>query len=173
MAGVRSQRSAEPKTLEDFLGLPYRLEISQGEFGAFVVRYPELQGCITQVENLEDAIPAAKEILTEWLELALEDNQEIPFPRTTGDYSGKFLIRISKSLHRELSESAEAEGVSLNAYVMELLASGRVWRESQRHFEEIHGSITMIARGMTSFQGIPYRPYHGDPLANIEYPVAA
>lgn len=34
------------------------------------------------------------------------------------EYSGKLLLRIPKELHKELAESARANGVSLNQYAM-------------------------------------------------------
>lgn len=111
------------ETLEEYLALPYRLEITPSEHGGFVVRYPELLGCVTQVERIDDAIPMAREILTGWLEIALEDGVEIPIPRTTDSYSGKFIIRMPKSLHRDLAERAETEGVSLNHYAVSVLAA--------------------------------------------------
>ncbi|NLB61234.1 MAG: toxin-antitoxin system HicB family antitoxin [Clostridiales bacterium] len=33
-------------------------------------------------------------------------------------YSGKFLVRMPRSLHKELSENAKLEGVSLNQYAI-------------------------------------------------------
>jgi antitoxin HicB len=135
VARSRSQAASVadvPRTVEAYAALPYRLEITQGEHGAFAVRYPDLPGCITQVERLDDAIPAAREILTGWLEIALEDGQAIPLPRQRDDYSGKFMVRIPKSLHRALSTAADAEGVSLNAYVTTLLAVGETRQESGR-----------------------------------------
>ncbi len=112
-----------PRTLEQYLALPYRLEITPSEHGGFVVRYPELLGCVTQAARMEDAIPMAREILTGWLEIALEDGMDIPVPRAIDSYSGKFIIRMPKSLHRDLAERAEAEGVSLNHYAVSVLAA--------------------------------------------------
>ena len=54
-------------------------------------------------------------------------------PRTTGstnrridpqrlEYSGKFNVRLPKSLHAALASEAEAEGVSLNQLIMTKLA---------------------------------------------------
>ena len=126
--------SDAPQVLEDYAALPYRLEITQGEHGNVVVRYPDLPGCITQVERLDDAIAAAREILTGWLEIALEDGQAIPLPRQRDEYSGKFMLRIPKALHRALATAAVAEGVSLNAYVTTLLAAGETWQEAGREF---------------------------------------
>lgn len=130
-----------PQTVERYAALPYRLEITPGEHGHFVVRYPDLPGCITQVQNLEDAIPAAREILTGWLEIALEDGQAIPLPRQREEYSGKFMVRIPTSLHRALAAAASAEGVSLNAYVTMLLAAGETWHVANRGFNEISDAI--------------------------------
>lgn len=176
MPGARSKASATTKTLEEYLALPYRWEITPDEFGGFVLRYPDLLGCITQVENPDEIVPAAREILEAWLEVALEDGQEIPLPRAIDDYSGKFLVRTSKSLHRELVESAACEGVSLNAYVQEVLAAGRVWRETNHHFEEIRGGLDRVIDRIpvyTGLPGVPERYRASSQLDQDAYPVAA
>jgi predicted HicB family RNase H-like nuclease len=43
-------------------------------------------------------------------------------PATEQDYSGKFVLRLPKSLHRRLAQQAEQEGVSLNQYAVSLLS---------------------------------------------------
>lgn len=141
---ITSERAAVadvPQTVETYAALPYRLEIMSGEHGHFVVRYPDLPGCITQVERMEDAIPAAREILTGWLEIALEDGQTVPLPQQKEEYSGKFLVRMPKSLHRALAVAAEGEGVSLNAYVTTLLAAGEPWHAANRGLSDFLDAI--------------------------------
>ena len=44
------------------------------------------------------------------------------FKRSLEKYSGKLVIRIPRSLHKKLKEEAEAEGVSLNQYMLYKLA---------------------------------------------------
>ena len=44
-------------------------------------------------------------------------------PTQAHDYSGKFLVRMPKSLHFRLAMQAKREGVSLNQYVTSLLSS--------------------------------------------------
>jgi antitoxin HicB len=56
-----------------------------------------------------------------WIEAALETGQDIPEPRPAEKYSGKFIVRLPRSLHRELVETAEREGVSLNMFVSTVL----------------------------------------------------
>jgi antitoxin HicB len=64
-----------------------------------------------------------QEAMQLWLEVALEEGIPIPEPRPEADYSGKFVVRVPRSLHRELVQRAEEEGVSLNQYINVVLAS--------------------------------------------------
>jgi antitoxin HicB len=57
-----------------------------------------------------------------WLTVALEHGDPIPQPRIPEHYSGRFNVRVPRSLHRALAEAAEAEGVSLNLFVATALA---------------------------------------------------
>lgn len=59
-----------------------------------------------------------------WIETEYEDGDPIPLPIYPEEYSGKFNLRIPKSLHRKLAKSATADGVSLNQYVTMLLSRG-------------------------------------------------
>ena len=50
------------KTLNEYMALPYRLEIVEDqEEGGFVVSYPDLPGCITCGDTIEDAMNNAKD----------------------------------------------------------------------------------------------------------------
>ena len=53
----------------------------------------------------------------------MEDHADMPAPKT---YSGQFVQRIPKSLHRQLAKCTENEGVSLNQFATTLLAQGVV-----------------------------------------------
>jgi predicted RNase H-like HicB family nuclease len=175
MSKARSKGGAVPTTLEDLVRLPYRLEVTRGDYDDFVVGYPELPGCITQVESPDEIYPAAQEILRGWLELALEDGQEIPLPRRDDAYSGRFLMRIPRTLHRELAEAAEDEGVSLNAYVSILLASRCARRDAARQYDDLCVRINAVlgAVNRVSFQGVPH-PAEPTPGSSLDdYPLAA
>ena len=48
------------KTLNEYLALPYRMEIvGDHDEGGFVVSYPDLPGCITCGETVESAVANA------------------------------------------------------------------------------------------------------------------
>lgn len=59
-----------------------------------------------------------------WLEAAIGGNYPIPEPVDTEAFSGRFNLRIPKSLHKKLAITAKEEGVSLNQLTLYLLASG-------------------------------------------------
>ena len=113
------------KTIEYYLSLPYKLEIIpdtvEGGYGA---RYPELPGCITCGETLENVTKNAEDAKREWLLSALEGGITIPEPlaETENTYSGQFKLRIPKILHKTLAEHAKNEGISMNQYCMYLLS---------------------------------------------------
>jgi antitoxin HicB len=109
-----------PMKVEDYLELPYTLEVVKDEsdnYSGWFARVVELPGCMTQADNFAELAEMVKDAMAAWIETALEDRQTIPLPRSVEDYSGRFVIRIPKSLHRELVETAEREGVSLNTFV--------------------------------------------------------
>ncbi len=111
-------------SVDEYLKLPYTLEITRDlESGGWVARVVELPGCITQAETFEQLDEMVQDAMRGWLEVALQDGLSIPEPRAKQAYSGKFVVRVPKSLHHRLVEKAEAEGVSLNQYINVVLAS--------------------------------------------------
>lgn len=115
------------KTLEEYLKLPYRMEIVEDkEEGGFVIAYPDLPGCITCGESIEQAVENAKDAKRAWLEASIEDGIEIFEPDSLEEYSGQFKLRIPKSLHRALAEHSKREGISMNQYCLYLLSKNDV-----------------------------------------------
>ncbi|MDF9406998.1 type II toxin-antitoxin system HicB family antitoxin [Pelotomaculum isophthalicicum JI] len=111
------------KDLQYYLGLPYQVTLHPSADGGYAVEIPELPGCISQGQTVEEALKMIEDAKICWLETALEESIEIPEPaRESDDYSGKLNIRIPKSLHRTLVEKAKDEKVSLNQYIMYQLA---------------------------------------------------
>ncbi|RPI87345.1 MAG: toxin-antitoxin system HicB family antitoxin [Chloroflexi bacterium] len=107
-------------SVEDYLKLPYTIEVVRDddyENPGWVARVKELTGCITQGDTFEELQEMIEDSMRLWIETALEDGEEIPVPRQEEKHSGKFIVRVPRSLHRELVETAEKEGVSLNMYI--------------------------------------------------------
>ena len=62
------------------------------------------------------------EAMEGYFEVKQENNLPIPIPETADKYSGKFIVRIPKSLHQRLVIEAEKEGISLNQLALYKLA---------------------------------------------------
>jgi antitoxin HicB len=115
------------RDLEYYMGLPYRVEIYPEPSGTgYTAVIPELAGCMTCADTLEEVWDLIEEAKEGWLELSLEDGDYIPEPAPieVEEYSGKFVVRLPTSLHRQLAKRAEQEETSLNQLVVMLLADG-------------------------------------------------
>jgi antitoxin HicB len=110
------------KPIEYYLGLPYTIELRPDPEVGWFVHVQELPGCMSQADTADAALANIREVMPLWIETALEDGYEIPEPRPPEDYSGKFVARIPRSLHRELVERAQQEDVSLNQFVSAAMA---------------------------------------------------
>lgn len=96
--------------------------------GGYLIEFPDLPGCISDGETVEEAIANGMDAKQAWLAVAREENRAIPEPG--GQASGKWVQRVPKSLHSRLVERAEREGVSLNMLVVSLIAEGLGKRKS-------------------------------------------
>lgn len=111
------------KTLEDYMRMPYRMEIVEDrDEGGFVISFPDLPGCITCGETIESAAANAMDAKRAWLEAAIDDGIAIDEPDSLENYSGQFKLRIPRSLHRSLAEHSKREGISMNQYCVYLLS---------------------------------------------------
>jgi antitoxin HicB len=105
------------KDIEYYLNLPYTYEMILDPDHAWFIRVKELPGCMSQGDTPEEAIEMIRDAMRGWIGVALEDGIPVPEPRPEEDYSGKFVVRVPRSLHRQLAEVAEREGVSLNQFI--------------------------------------------------------
>lgn len=108
------------RTVEDYLALPYHIEVvydTSGQEPGWFARVVELPGCMTQADTFEALGPMIQDAMRGWIEIGLEDGQPIPEPLPEEGFSGKFVVRVPRSLHRQLAECADRDGVSLNAFV--------------------------------------------------------
>lgn len=118
-------RTITVRTIEEYLSLPYTIEVQKDTtdgYTAYVARVVELPGCMTQAETFEELGEMIQDAMRAWIEVALEEGIPVPEPRREEEYSGKFVVRLPKSLHRKLAQIAEREGVSLNSLVNVALA---------------------------------------------------
>jgi len=113
----------EVKPIEYYLKTVYPVTVYAAPEGGYVAEIEDLPGCITEGETLEEVFQRIEDTRRAWIEVQYESGAEIPLPRTEQRYSGRFLVRIPKGLHRQLAEEAKRQGVSLNQYIGTMLAT--------------------------------------------------
>jgi antitoxin HicB len=121
----RSSDLVDTGSVDDYLRLPYTVEVIRDEsdgLPGYVARVVELRGCLTQAGDFQELGEMVEDAMRVWIETALEDGRVIPPPRLTAQHSGKFLVRVPRSLHRQLADAADRDGVSLNNLVNVILA---------------------------------------------------
>ena len=112
------------KNIDDYMTIPYRVNIiPDPDEGGFTAYYPDLPGCMTCVDTINELEGMLKDAKKAWISSELEQGREIPQPVYDGEFSGQFKLRIPKTLHKQLAQQAKDEGVSMNQLCMYLLSS--------------------------------------------------
>jgi len=135
------------RPLPEYLARQYPFQAIADEDGGYVIVFPDLPGCMTQVESVEEIPTMAEDARRAWIETAYEDGEDIPLPSYPEEYSGKFNVRLPRSLHRSLAEAAERDGISLNQYVATLLARGDAQARVERRLDYLEAQVEAIGGG--------------------------
>lgn len=117
------------RPLKFFLNLEYPFRVDADPDGGWVIHFPDLPGCLSQADSPDEIGTMAEEARQLWIETEYAAGQDIPMPSYPEEFSGKFNLRLPKSLHRQLAEAADREAVSLNQYVVMLLSRGAAKQE--------------------------------------------
>ena len=104
--------------------MKYPIAIEPGDKNhAYGVAVPDLPGCFSAGDTLDEAIDNAKEAIELWLESVLDGGEHIPEPRTVAEhqanpeYKGWIWGVVSVDL-AELSDKAERVNITLPARVL-------------------------------------------------------
>lgn len=100
--------------------------LSEEDGGGYMITFPDLHGCMSDGETLEEALINGRDAFNCWIAAQVDMGRQIPAP-THYDEEGKpvkFVQRLPRSLHTSLQARARAEGVSINTLVLALIAEG-------------------------------------------------
>ena len=107
--------------VKDYLKLPYHIVVRyiNDESGSYYfATVQEFDGCMSDGDSYAEACKNIQKAMELWIEAKLEGGFHVPLPIDESQYSGKFNLRIPKSLHAKLAMEAANEGVSLNQYAL-------------------------------------------------------
>ena len=108
-------------TVNEYMKMPYNIIIQKmtDESGQYYYAHVlELDGCQSDGDTFDEAYNNLQEAMKGYIQAKLENGYTVPMPNMAEDYSGKFVVRLPKSLHQALAIEAEREGVSLNQYAL-------------------------------------------------------
>jgi antitoxin HicB len=124
------------KNTEKSMNKNYRVALQYDPDGYWIAEHPELPGCKADGQSAQEALSSLDVSRELWIESALATGLEVPEPQEAPQYSGRFVLRIPKSLHRDLAKEAEVEGVSLNSHVSNVLSGRHTRKEQVAHVEQ-------------------------------------
>jgi predicted RNase H-like HicB family nuclease len=113
----------ETKTVDakSYLDLPYNITIrhiidESGDY--YLATVLEFDGCMSDGATYQEAFENIQAAMAGWVETKLANGFPVPPPVGNETYSGKFVVRLPKTLHARLAIEADKEGVSLNQYAL-------------------------------------------------------
>ena len=116
------------KELEFYLKLDYPFTVRPDlDDDGYIVEFSDIQYCVGTGDTVEEAINDAMIAKREWIKAALESGMTIPLPSVQNDreeYGGRITLRIPKSLHKMIMDTAKKEGVSANQFLSHLISMG-------------------------------------------------
>jgi predicted HicB family RNase H-like nuclease len=156
--GPAKGASQQDRALERYLALPYHVTLvrdGDGEDGPWVAQVEELAGCASRAETAELAASGIQQAMSDWIREALHEGREVPEPKPVDEHSGRLLLRMPRTLHAELTRLAEREGISLNQFITDALASAVGWRLSRSAGRPPTRSLNQVpgAEALTPEQG--------------------
>jgi len=108
---------------------------------AYVAVVPELPGLSAFGSSLEEAAKELAIAKEAFLEVLVEDGEEIPEPEVLKSFSGQTRLRLPKSLHAALASEAKKEGSSLNTYIVQLLSQRNALAQVKKEIDRLADSI--------------------------------
>ena len=89
MESETAKATQETKPLEYYLALEYSFSAIADPDGGYVVVFPDLPGCMTQVESLDEIPYMVEDVRAGWLETVYDvDPSGVPMPSYPNDYGG-------------------------------------------------------------------------------------
>ena len=98
--------------------------LARDEGGGFLISYPDFSDCISDGETVEEALKNGQDALKATIATLKSKALPVPTPNSGGIASGKFVARVPKTIHAQLTTRAKSEGVSLNTLVVTFIAQG-------------------------------------------------
>jgi len=146
MTNKTSETKVPYSKVKELADRPYAFTLRPVEDG-FEITFPELPGCVTQVDSLDDVNTKIRQVKRTWITALLESGYQIPEPRDNVEFSGRILLRCSSTLHRALVEMADLEGTSLNQLLVQASSQWLGFKQAKSMSKSMAEETTGSVRG--------------------------
>ena len=143
------------KQVDYYISLKYPLKVSEMESGGYFIEVIDLPGCMCDAETFKNIPAEVEKAMRAWIEGTLERGGSVPLPKKDELYSGHFIVRIPKSLHRNLALLAEQEGTSLNQLCVSLLSERQTYKEISREILKTCWEIKQVSQAIYNAVNVP------------------
>ena len=111
--------------MSKLIDYPFEIRpLSAEEGGGFLISYPDFSECISDGQTVDEALKNGRDALKATIAALKANDLPVPAPNGGGIASGKFVARVPKTVHAQLTTRAKSEGVSLNTLVLTFIAQG-------------------------------------------------
>jgi antitoxin HicB len=103
--------------------------LSKEEGGGYLVEYPDIPGCMSDGETIQEAVTNGREALRDCLEVFKDSGRRVPKPSIE---AAQWRQRLPRTLYSKLTKQAETEGVSINSLVTAIIAEAIGAKQARR-----------------------------------------
>jgi antitoxin HicB len=104
--------------------------LTKGEGGGYLVEYPDIPGCMSDGDTVEEAIANGKAALGDCVAVFRESGRDLPKPAAVE--AAQWRQRLPRTLYAKLTAQAQEEGVSINSFVTAIIAEAVGVRQGRR-----------------------------------------
>jgi antitoxin HicB len=158
--------------IDDYLDRPYARILIPAEEGGYSAEILEFPGCFAEGDTAEEALSRLEQAAASWLDAALDQGQPIPEPFTNQGYSGRIVLRIPRSIHRQSARFAHRDDTSLNQFFLSAI-SARMGAEDlvEKMLDRIEDRIIPVARTVLIMPDTAFQFWH-DSILQLNEPKA-
>jgi antitoxin HicB len=111
--------------------------IKPDDGGGFSITFPDLPGCMSDGDTTDEALANGREAFDAWMSTCIAEGRTVPAPGSQESAPVKFVQRVAKYMHEELSAAARTQGVSVNTLVVGFIADGLSKLETRRETNKV------------------------------------
>jgi antitoxin HicB len=117
-----TERSAAASRVAEYMQRPYLMEVVWDE-DYWAATFPELPGLVAAADRWDELAQKITDAKESYFEAALEAGLPIAEPGDSSEpASGRLLLRLPKTLHRQAARAASRDGVSVNTFLVSAIA---------------------------------------------------